>query len=148
MATRKTAGSRAVKRTTRTTRTARGATRRTATSTSRRSSSGTLYPRRRRSRPGLPTTMGTALGTLVVATLLDLSWPVRIALIIGVLVVGLVYVLWRHRAEIAAGADGASSGTDGAAVGTPEVAPAAPQDPPAGSPPEPPTPAAPAPPTS
>ena len=147
MATRKTAGSRAVKRTTRTTRTARGATRRTATSTSRRSSSGTLYPRRRRSRPGLPTTMGTALGTLVVATLLDLSWPVRIALIIAVLVVGLFYVLWRHRAEIAAGA-GASAGTGDAAAGTPEVAPAAHLDSPAGSPPEPPTPAAPAPPTS
>ena len=78
--------------------------------------------------------MGTALGTLVVATLLDLSWPVRIALIIAVLVVGLFYVLWRHRAEIAAGA-GASAGTDDAAAGTPEVAPAAHLDSPAGSPP-------------
>ena len=103
MATRKTAGSGAAKRTARTTRTAKRTTRGTATSTSHRSSSGRLYPRRRRSRPGLPTTMGTALGTLVVTTLLDLSWPVRITLIVGVLVVGLVYVLWRHRAEIAAG---------------------------------------------
>jgi hypothetical protein len=68
--------------------------------------------------------MGTALGTLVVTTLLDLSWPVRIALIIGVLVVGLAYVLWRHRAEItAAGADGASPGTDDAASGMPAAAP-------------------------
>ncbi len=65
-------------------------------------SSGALYPRRRRSRPGLPTTVGTALGALVVTTLLDLSWPLRIALIVVVLVVGLAYVLWRHRGEIAA----------------------------------------------
>ena len=32
--------------------------------------------------PGLPTTVGTALGALVVTTLLDLSWPLRIALIV------------------------------------------------------------------
>jgi hypothetical protein len=46
--------------------------------------------------------VGTALGALVVTTLLDLSWPLRIALIVVVLVVGLAYVLWRHRGEIAA----------------------------------------------
>jgi hypothetical protein len=48
--------------------------------------------------------VGTALGTLVVATLLDLSWPMRIALIALVLVVGLGYVGWKNRAAIAAGA--------------------------------------------
>ena len=83
-----------------------------ATSRTTRRSSGALYPRRRRSRPGLPTTVGTALGALVVTTLLDLSWPLRIALIAVVLVVGLAYVLWRHRGEIAAaGAPGAAEDT-------------------------------------
>jgi hypothetical protein len=87
VATRKSAASSSTKRRSRTTR---------------RTSSGALYPRRRRSRPGLPTTVGTALGALVVTTLLDLSWPLRIALLAVVLVVGLAYVLWRHRGEIAA----------------------------------------------
>ncbi len=87
--------------------TARRTTRRTTTSSSstrRRTSSGSLYPRRRASRPGLPTTVGTAIGTLVVTTLLDLSWPMRLLLIGVVLVLGLAYVLWRHRAEITAAA--------------------------------------------
>ena len=89
--------------------TARRTTRRTSTSSSssstrRRTSSGSLYPRRRASRPGLPTTVGTAIGTLVVTTLLDLSWPMRLLLIGVVLVLGLAYVLWRHRAEITAAA--------------------------------------------
>jgi Flp pilus assembly protein TadB len=86
---------------------ARRSTRRTATATTRRrTTSGSLYPRRRASRPGLPTTVGTALGTLVVTTLLDLSWPMRLLLIGVVLVLGLAYVLWRHRAEISAAAGG------------------------------------------
>ena len=56
--------------------------------------------------------MGTALGALVVTTLLDLSWPLRLALIAVVLVVGLAYVLWRRRGEIAAaGAPGAAEDT-------------------------------------
>ena len=97
MATRKSAASSSTKRRSRTTR---------------GTSSGALYPRRRRSRPGLPTTVGTALGALVVTTLLDLSWPLRLALIAVVLVVGLAYVLWRHRGEIAAaGAPGAAEDT-------------------------------------
>lgn len=124
MATRKTSrssskpagGSRRTGRTTRATRATRATrttrtTRRTASSTAR-SPTGALYPRRRRSRPGLPTTVGTALGTLVVTTLLDLSWPVRVGLIAVVVVVGLGYVVWRHRAEItAAGATGEPLGT-------------------------------------
>jgi hypothetical protein len=64
--------------------------------------------------------VGTALGALVVTTLLDLSWPWRIALIVGVLVVGLAYVLWRHRGEIAAaGAQGAAAPVPGAPEDTP-----------------------------
>jgi Flp pilus assembly protein TadB len=123
VATRKTAsssGGASRKRTTRATKSAtRSTTRRTASST-RRSSSGALYPRRRSSRPGLPTTLGTALGTLVVTTLLDLSWPVRIVLVVVVVVAGLGYVLWRHRAELAAGG-GVDVTPDGPSA--PEVAP-------------------------
>ena len=81
------------------------ATTKRRTTTRRRTTSSALQPRRRASRPGLPTTVGAALGTLVVTTLLDLSWPVRIGLIVLVLVVGLAYVVWKNRAEIAAGAD-------------------------------------------
>ena len=129
MATRKTAsssGSASRRRTTRTTRSAtksatKSATRRTSSST-RRSSSGALYPRRRSSRPGLPTTVGTALGTLVVTTLLDLSWPVRIVLVVVVVVAGLGYVLWRHRAEITSGG-GADVTLDGPSAADPATAP-------------------------
>ena len=88
-----------------------GTTRRTTTR--RRRATSALQPRRRPSRPGLPTTIGTALGTLVVTTLLDLSWPVRIGLIVLVLVVGLAYVVWKNRAQIAAGAS--APAVDGAA---------------------------------
>ena len=86
MATRKSAASSSTRRRSRTTR---------------GTSSGALYPRRRRSRPGLPTTVGTALGALIVV----------------VLVVGLAYVLWRHRGEIAAAdAPGAAEDTPTDAV--------------------------------
>ncbi|HET7799441.1 MAG TPA: hypothetical protein VFL38_03410 [Humibacillus xanthopallidus] len=103
-------------------------TKRRTTTTRRRTTSSALQPRRRASRPGLPTTVGTALGTLVVTTLLDLSWPVRIGLIIVVLVVGLGYVVWKNRAEIAAGASAPSAA---------EAVPADPADPadPAAGPP-------------
>jgi len=148
VATRKTASR---KRTARTTRSATKSTTRRTTSTTRRSSSGALYPRRRSSRPGLPTTVGTALGTLVVTTLLDLSWPVRIVLVVVAVVAGLGYVLWRHRAELAAEGGGDATPDDASA---PEVAPApgggepaapatAPSEPPATAPSEPPAPTAP-----
>ncbi len=55
----------------------------------------------RRPQPALSTTIGGALGALVVTTLLDLSWPVRIALIVVVLLVGLGYLLWKNRRAIA-----------------------------------------------
>ena len=99
MATRKTPASKSGA-SSRATSKARTSKRRTTT---RRRTSSVLQPRRRRSRPGLPTTVGTALGTLVVTTLLDLSWPVRIGLIVLVVVVGLAYVVWKNRAEIVAG---------------------------------------------
>ncbi|WP_330472992.1 hypothetical protein [Terrabacter sp. C0L_2] len=127
MATRKSATSRSTKSTS---ARARSTTRRATTAgTRRRTSSGSLYPRRRTSRPGLPTTVGTALGTLVVTTLLDLSWPVRLALIAVVVVVGLAYVVWRHRGEIAAGA--ATSAGTGATETPPAAETPAPPAPPA-----------------
>jgi len=50
-----------------------------------------------------------------VATLLDLSWPVRIGLLVLVLVVGLAFVVWKNRGEIAAGAAAPSSAEAGPA---------------------------------
>ena len=73
--------------------------------TSRRTSTARAprgYPRRRRRTPGLSTTIGGALGTLIVTALLDTGWPVRIALFAAVVLVGLAVILWKHRAEIAA----------------------------------------------
>jgi hypothetical protein len=91
--------------------------------------------------------VGAALGTLVVTTLLDLSWPVRIVLVVAVVVAGLGYVLWRHRAGLAAGGGVDATPDDPSA---PEVAPA-----PGGSepttptaPPAPESPAPPAPPAT
>jgi hypothetical protein len=92
-----------------------------------------LYPRRRRSRPGLPTTAGTALGALVVTTLLDLSWPLRLVLVAAVLVVGLAYVLWRHRAEPAATAGRPEPAESDGSLPDADAGPA-PQDPPAAPP--------------
>lgn len=67
----------------------------------------------RRPKPALSTTIGSALGALVVTTLLDLSWPVRIALIVVVLLLGLGYLLWKYRNAIAAEAAGTSGVDDG-----------------------------------
>ncbi len=129
MATRKSASSAA--RTKRSTAARRTTGRTSTSSTRRRTTSGSLYPRRRASRPGLPTTVGTAIGTLVVTTLLDLSWPMRLLLIGVVVVLGLAYVLWRHRAEIAAaGSAGPAPTEPSAPAQSPSAdAPAAPQDP-------------------
>ena len=80
---------------------------------SRRSSTARAprgYPRRRRRTPGLSTTIGGALGTLIVTALLDTSWPVRIALFAAVVLVGLAVILWKHRAEIAAQAQAQATG--------------------------------------
>lgn len=145
MATRKSASSSAsTKSSTSRRTTGRASTRRTATSsTRRRTSSGSLYPRRRASRPGLPTTVGTAIGTLVVTTLLDLSWPMRLLLIGVVLVLGLAYVLWRHRAEITAAAspESAAEPAEPGADAPQQGAVTDPQDPPPAPTPPPSTPA-------
>ena len=91
----------------------RGPARR-ATGRPSRTTSGSRSRRRVRSRPGLPTTIGAALGTLVVTAVLDLSWPARLGLVALVVVLGVGYLLWKHRAEIAAAADEPPSlGTEG-----------------------------------
>ncbi len=87
---------------------ASGTTSRRTTSARRRTTSTT-----RRRTPAVSTTLGTALGTLVVTFLLDASWPVRIGLVVLVLAVGLGYLLWSHRAEIARGAVGQPAPDDG-----------------------------------
>jgi cell division protein FtsN len=58
---------------------------------------------------------------LVVTTLLEASWPVRVGLVLVVLLLGLVYLLWEHRAEIAASSQAERADTAPAADGTPEA---------------------------
>ena len=89
-----------------------------------RSTGGYAYPRRRRTR-SVSSTVGAAIGTVVVGALLDLSWPVKIALVLIVVVVGVGYIMWSHRAEIAAGAAADQAG---------DPAPPADQVPPSGGP--------------
>jgi Flp pilus assembly protein TadB len=55
----------------------------------------------RRRRPGLPTTIGSAIGMLVVTTLLEASWAIRVGLVLVVLLLGLAYLVWDHRADLA-----------------------------------------------
>jgi len=74
-------------------------------------------------------TIGSGLGVLVVGALLELSWPARIGLLVLVLLLGLGYIVWKNRAQIAAdvAADQAA-----AQPGTPQPGaggiPAGPQD--------------------
>ena len=77
----------------------------------------------RRTTPTVATTFGTALGTLVVAALLNASWPVRLLLVAAVVVVGLGNVLWTHRAEIAVMAEPASGTPTSASIPDPEQIP-------------------------
>jgi hypothetical protein len=85
------------KRTTSRATTRRSTARRTTTRrTGARRTSRTAY--RRRTKPKVATTIGAALGTLVVAFLLDASWPVRIGLVaLALLLVGGYLVLQGRR---------------------------------------------------
>ncbi len=56
---------------------------------------------------------------LVVTTLLEASWPVRVGLVLAVLVLGLAYLVWDHRAEIAASTTSTPSTTS--TTSTPEA---------------------------
>jgi hypothetical protein len=73
----------------------------------------------------LPSTVGAALGTLVVTSLLNLSWGARIGLFVLVALIGVGYLLWRHRAEIAAGSQPPAAAS---AQTSPASDSAAPQD--------------------
>ena len=101
MTTRKPASS-ATRRSTR----ARTGARRTTT----RAGGGTRRTTRR-STPKVATTVGSAIGLLIVTALTNMSWGQRIALAGVVIVLGLGYLLWSNRREIAA-AETPSAPTD------------------------------------
>ncbi len=88
------------------------------TTTRRRTS--TTATRRRRKTPTVAAGVGTAVGTLVVAALLKLSWPARIGLVVAVLVLAVGYLLWRNRTEIRAGATDPTGETTPAPTHDPE----------------------------
>lgn len=126
MATRKPASAKKTS-TSRKTAARRTSGRTTARRTSRRSTRSTsTYTRR--GRPGLPTTIGSAIGMLVVTTLLEASWPVRVGLVLVVLLLGLAYLVWDHRAELAAAASDEAQ-APGAAPADPTAAAVQPPDP-------------------
>ena len=88
-------------------------TARKSTSTRRRRTASTT---RRRTRPKVATTVGAALGTLVVTLLLDASWPVRIGLVlVALLLVGGYLYLQGRRHDAAA----PEAGQDPAPLGEP-----------------------------
>ena len=99
-------------------RTAAPKTRRTTT---RRTTTGSARRRRttRRKSPALATTVGSAIGTLAVTSLLGLSWPARIGLAVVVLAIALGYLVWHNRAEIRAEAQGPVSSPEPAAPSAP-----------------------------
>jgi hypothetical protein len=47
---------------------------------------------------------------LVVTALLNMTWKARIGLVLLVLVIGAAYILWSHRAELAAATQDAAAG--------------------------------------
>jgi len=100
---------------------------RTSSSRRRRSTSRSSYRRRRT--PSVASTVGTAIGLLLVTTLLDASWPVRIGLVVlGVLLVGGYFVL-KARHGLPAAADSTAAGAT-ATDPIPAVPPAdTPEDP-------------------
>jgi hypothetical protein len=51
----------------------------------------------RRRRPTLAATLGAGLGALVVAALVDASWPVRLALAVLALALAVGYARWSRR---------------------------------------------------
>jgi len=60
---------------------------------------------------------------LAVTTLLDASWPIRIGLVALAVVLGLAYMIWRNRGEIAARA--AAGADDPGPAATFDVRPSA-----------------------
>ena len=72
---------------------------RSTTTAGRRRARTTRSTAYRRRRPTLAATLGAALGTLVVASLVDASWPVRLALAVLALALAVGYVLWSRRGQ-------------------------------------------------
>ena len=72
---------------------------RSVTTSGRRRARTTRSTAHRRRRPTLAATLGAALGTLVVAALVDASWPVRVALAVLALALAVGYVLWSRRGQ-------------------------------------------------
>ncbi len=92
------------------TTTKRTTTKRTTSSRRRRTTSRTISRRRRT--PTVASSVGTAVGLLLVTTLLDASWPVRIGVVVlGLLIVG-GYFLLKERSGLAALDEGAAPATD------------------------------------
>ena len=60
---------------------------------------------------------------LAVTTLLNASWPIRIGLVVLAVVLGLAYMIWRNRGEIAARA--AAGADDPGPAATFDVSPSA-----------------------
>lgn len=54
---------------------------------------------------------------LIVTTLLEASWAVRVGLVGAVVVIGLAYVLWKNRAEVASGGAATAAGPGAGAAG-------------------------------
>ena len=103
--------------------TRKSTTRRTSRSTTtRRATTARRAPRRRTS---VTSTVGSALGMLVVTALLNMTWKARIGLVLLVLVIGAAYILWSHRAELAATTQDAAAGPQDGSSG-PQDAPADP----------------------
>lgn len=101
------------------------ASKRTSTRrTTGRSTTG--YRTTRRRQPKVATTVGAALGMLIISLFTSMSWPARIGVVVLVIVLGLVWMLWSHRAEIRAGATTESTGAEGT---TGPTTPAGPTDP-------------------
>jgi hypothetical protein len=103
------------------------ATRRPArrTTTRRRTTNRrTTYRTTRRRTPKLATTLGAALGALLISVVTDMSWPLRIGLVVLAVLVAVGYLLWSHRAEIATGAQERSpDGTNPSEPPAPSTAP-------------------------
>ena len=113
----------------------RATTRKSTSATTRRRTTA----RTRRAQPKVATTVGAALGTLVVTLLLDASWPVRIGLVLLALVlVGGSLYLQGRRHDAAQPPDDPATLVDPA----PRAAPAPPSAPPA-TPPSPSSPSSP-----
>jgi hypothetical protein len=109
-------------------RTPRKTTTRRRTTARRTTARRTTSRTARRRTPRLATTLGAALGAVIVSLVTDMGWPMRIVVIVVALLAAVGYLLWSHRAEIAAGAEQEASATDEAPPTDPTTSPRPPAD--------------------